>query len=46
MENVASNDIQSVIEHCPVFAGKNKEAFCIYEIKFLYLPFALQEARF
>ena len=34
MENVASNNIQSVIEHCPVFAGKNKEASCIYEIKF------------
>ena len=33
MESVASNNTQSVIKHCSVFAGKNKEVFRKYKTK-------------
>ena len=33
MENVASNNTQAVIKHCPLFAGRNKEDFCEYKSK-------------
>ena len=33
MENIASNNTQSVIKHYPVFAGKNKEALHVYKTK-------------
>ena len=33
MENVASNNTQPVIKHCPVFADRNKEAFHDYKIE-------------
>ena len=33
MENVASNNTQSVIKYCPVFTGRNKETFCEFKPK-------------
>ena len=33
MEIVLSNNTQSVIKHCPIFAGRNKEAFREYKTK-------------
>ena len=33
MENVASNNTQSAIKHCPVFTGRNKKAFREYKTK-------------